>query len=458
MAEAPMCPIAEARRFGRLGFEVAAKMQMSISRPAAMAPDSAYPERWTAAVLVASVCYLSVLSFINAHGIRMSVSLTAVCEALIYLGCLGILMRRLPLASIAFACFVCSWVLLTWLIRQGVDVKSLRDLVIPILFLSLGRYVADVGFADRTLKLIVLIVAALGLFEVFFVDAYARLFNTFSFYVNTGGIAESNAMYQGQLLTLNGFRPAGIGRTILPFLLGPHRASSVLMEPVGLGNFAVIVLAWLLSKPWQEMRANWIFGFGALLLITLCDSRFGLMMSVVLLAARCLPAQILSRLSLAVPLLALGAVIGIASFMPSIGDNVLGRITVTGRALLDFDWRLLTGLASPLPPYGDMGYAYLLSRFGVPMSVVLVATLFLIPMRDQGGIRFRAFTVLYLFANLSVSGTSLFALKTAGILWFLFGVLSLASEKSETITRDLNFDRKNPSGGGRHREGSFATP
>jgi putative polymerase len=396
----------------------------------------AFPRRWVAAVLVASVCYLSILSFINAQGIRVSAAHTGLFEALIYLGCLGVMLRRLPMSTVAFACFAFAWIIFAWLIRQSIDIKGMRDLIIPIIFLSLGRHVTDVAFADRSLKLILAIVAAVGLFEIFFVDNYARLFNTFSFYVNTGGIAEGHAMYEGQLLTLNGLRPEGIGRTILPFLLGSHRASSVLMEPVGLGNFAVIVLAWLLSKPWPEIRANAILGIGVALLITLCDSRFGLMMSAVLLTARLLPENLLGKLASVAPLLALGIVVGVAAFLPSDGDNVLGRITMTGRALLDFDWPLLLGLDGPLPPFGDMGYAYLLSRFGAPLSIALIAALFMIPMSDQRGIRFRAFAILYLVANLSISGTSVFALKTAGILWFLFGVLSAAQNKPEELSEE----------------------
>lgn len=410
-------------------------IQADYRAPAAIGAP-AFPRRWVAAALVASVCYLSILSFINAHGIRVSAAHTGLFEALIYLGCLGVMLRRLPMSTVAFACFAFAWIIFAWLIRQSIDIKGMRDLIIPIVFLSLGRHVMDVAFADRSLKLILAIVAAVGLFEIFFVDSYARLFNTFSFYVNTGGIAEGHAMYEGQLLTLNGLRPEGIGRTILPFLLGSHRASSVLMEPVGLGNFAVIVLAWLLSKPWPEIRANAILGAGVALLITLCDSRFGLMMSAVLLTARLLPENMLGKLASVAPLLALGIVVGVATFLPSDGDNVFGRITTTGRALLEFDWPLLLGLDGPLPPFGDMGYAYLLSRFGAPLSIALIAALFMIPMADQRGVRFRAFAILYLFANLSISGTSVFALKTAGILWFLFGVLSATQDRQEETSEE----------------------
>ena len=404
-------------------------MLPSLPQEQAARPLSAYPGTLVTTLLVASVCYLSVLSFLNARGIHASATLVGLVEALIYIVCLGVQVKRLPLSTVALSCAVCAWIVFTWLIRQSPDVKSLRDLLIPVLFLSLGQYVADVGFADRCLKLIVGILVAIGLFEVVFTDSYASLFNTFSFYVNVGGINESSAMFQGQLLTLNGYRPEGIGRTILPFLLGSHRASSVLMEPVSLGNFSVILLAWVLSKSWPEIRKSSALVFCAALLITLCDSRFGLMMSVALIAYRWLPIR--GKLAPALPFLMLAAVLGITSFIPSDGDNLLGRITRSGIELFHFDWSLLLGLSGPLPNFGDMGYAYLLSRFGAPLSIALCVALFLIPMADPRGVRFRALIVLYLFASLAISGTSIFALKTAGLMWFLFGVLSVASGRVE---------------------------
>lgn len=390
---------------------------------------SPYPVNLVMAILAASVCYLSVLSILNARGITASPALVGLVEALIFAACLSILVRRLPLSAVAFGLCVCAWIVFTWLIRQSPDFKSLRDLIIPVLFLSLGQYVADERVADRCLKLIVGILVVVGLFEVFFVDAYATLFNTFSFYVNLGTIRESSAMFEGQMLTLNGFRPDGIGRTILPALLGSHRASSVLMEPVSLGNFAVILLAWALSKPWQELYKSPFFVLAAAVLITLCDSRFGLMMSALLVVFRFVPAPILGRMAPVFPFVILAAVIAVALFMPGTGDNVIGRITRSGTELLHFDWSLLMGLGVPLPNYGDMGYAHVLSRFGAPLLIALIGTLFLIPMADMRGVRFRSLIVLYIFASLAISGTSIFALKTAGVMWFLFGVLSAPSRR-----------------------------
>jgi putative polymerase len=382
--------------------------------------------KWVVIVVVASVCYLAVLSFINARGIGVSPAIVGMAEALIFAACLGIQLPRLPLPTLAFVFCAGAWVAFTWLIRQSADVKSARDLIIPILFLSLGRHVADVNLADRILKIIVGILVAVGLFEAVFTDAYASLFNTFLFYSRVTGISESAASFKGQMLSLNGYRPEGIGRTILPFILGSHRTSSVFLEPIALGNFAMILLAWVLSKSLSEIRQAREFILAVVLLVVLSDSRFGLLASAMMISFRCLPLPMVQRLAPTFPILSLAAVIGVAALTPTIGDNFLGRITTSGMALLSFDWTMLLGLGSPMPNFGDMGFAYLLSRFGAPLVIVFIGTLFLMPMADERGIRFRIFIMVYFFANIAISGTSVFALKTAGIMWFLFGVLCAA--------------------------------
>lgn len=394
-------------------------------------------------LLLATTCYLCVLSFLNARGLRVSSALVGLTEALLYFLCIALQFRRLPFGTVVFSICVFSWLVFTWLVRDELDPKGLRDIIIPLLFISLGRYVNAPPLADIFLRRITIVLVVIGLFEVFFTDAYARLFNTFSFYVNLGGIRESSAMFEGQMLTLNGYRPEGIGRTILPFLFGSHRASSTLMEPVSFGNFAVILLAWGLSKSWKDIAQTPFFIVAAVLIISLADSRFGILMGFVLLLARCVPYKILSRLAPLIPVAAFFLVLGIAYFLPNKGDNILGRVTRSGMELLKFDWTLVLGLHGPLPNFGDMGYAYVLSRFGAPLVLVFLFSLFLIPMKDEQGIRFRALILFYFSANLAISGTSIFALKTAGICWFLFGVLALADKKSSSKTVPTQYPAHN---------------
>jgi putative polymerase len=386
-------------------------------------PTPTYPERLVTGILITSVCYLSVLSFLNAKGFSASAALVGATEALIYTVCLFVLRHNLSITTITFSFCTFAWLIFAWLIRQAPDIKGARDLVIPVLFFNLGRYVADKKFADRALKLITLIIISVALFEAFFEDIYANIFNTFSFYNKTGGISESSAMFGGQLLTLNGYRPEGIGRTILPFILGPHRISSLLMEPVGLGNLSVILMAWVLSKPWLEIKKNYFFLISSILLISLSDSRFGLLMCCVLIMVRIFPIQVVRNISPSVPFLILAIVIGIASTSKIDGDNFVGRITTSGIEILNFDWSLLLGLNGLMPYYGDMGYAYFISRFGAPLSIGFIAVVYFIPMTNKRGSWFRTLIMLYIFSNLAISGTSVFALKTAGIAWFLMGVL-----------------------------------
>lgn len=388
----------------------------------ALAP---YPASWVAAILAMAVCTLPVLALLNARGVPASATLVGLGEALVFCLCVGVQLRRLSAWTLALGMGVFSAVVLGWLIRQSLDFKSLRDLLIPILFISLGRYVADARFAERCLLRITLLLAAVALFEAVFTDAYGELFNTFSFYARLGSIQESAAMSSGQTLTLNGFRPEDMGRTLLPLLLGSHRSSSLFLEPVSLGNYAAILLAWTLSYDWRAMgRPVRILMGLALLLIVLADSRFGMLMLVLMLAFRLLPTPAIKALAPALPLAILAVILAAAWLLPVGGDTVLGRITGSGLVLRQFDAGMLLGMDSALPDFGDMGFAYVLSRFGAPQLIALVLVLFLVPAASDRAQRFRALLVLYFFCSLAISGTSAFALKTAGLMWFLFGAVA----------------------------------
>lgn len=376
-------------------------------------------------LLFATVSTLPALAFINARGGAITAGWVGLCEAMVFAWCILLQRKHIPVWAVVFGLGLLAWMVFTWLIRQQIDLKSARDLMIPILFISLGRCVADGEFAEDVLRRITFLVLAMAVLEVFFTTSYGVIFNTFSFYAGLGSIRESAAMFDGQTLTLNGFRPEGIGRTFLSGLLGTHRASSVFLEPVSLGNFAVILLAWNLSTAWKNAGLyRGLMCLVALVLIVLSDSRFGMLMAAVLVIYRLLPQPAFAWLAPAYPLLLLAGIVGVASLSLTDGDNFAGRISLTGQALIQLNETALMGLASPLPGFGDMGYAYVITRYGVLTVVCLVVALFWIPVASDRAGRFRAMVVLYCFSSLAISGTSVFALKTAGLMWFVFGALA----------------------------------
>lgn len=395
---------------------------------------------WVSFILIASVVYQAVLALIHTHVHRSSALLVAGAEFLIYLACVLVLARRIRLEFVTVIALVLAYLLLLTIFREGLDFKGFRDVMIPLLFYWLGRHVGDIGYADRLLKGLVVAVLIVGFFELFFLPQYTYLLDIFSYYVSTGTVTISTNFIRDSALNLNGLRPEGIGRTILPSLLGSHRVSSVFLEPVSLGNFAVIVAAWGLSKPRAEFGPMLFFLLSAVVLVALADSRYGLIVVSALILIRI---GLHGRMHVAFVVLPFVSIIALVLiglyFDGGVADNIMGRLYWTGDTLLGFDLGKMIGVQGFNLPYGDMGYAYLLSRWGVLLCLAMWGALWLVRMADERGVRFRAYAALYISLILTVSGTSFFALKTAGLLWFLVG--SCADKKARGVTLPRRADK-----------------
>src|SRR5690606_14705421 len=295
------------------------------------------------------------------------------------------------------------------------------DLIIPLCFFWLGCNVGRPELADRALTVAITIILAMGLMEFFFLDLYTNFFNIFGYYVNIGNLQVITEYARDSRLQMNGMRPEGIGRTLLPGLLGSHRVSSVFLEPVSLGNFAALTAAWGLSRDKADFRTGAFFVGAAIVLMVLSDSRFALMSVSIMVLMRVMLAGNAINLAVLAPFgaVALLLFMGVTT-TGNIGDNFMGRLAVSGWSLLEFDVAALLG-AGHARGFADEGYAYVLSTFGLPLCLMLWASLWFLQMPDERGRRFRAFISIYIALILCVSGTSLFAFKTAGFLWFLMG-------------------------------------
>jgi putative polymerase len=372
-------------------------------------------------IVMGTALYQLVLCFVHTHLFPMRTSIVALSEFVLYAGCLYVLARRVQIEFVAVLALISAYLFFMALMRGSLDFKGFRDILIIILFYWIGRTVGTMEMADRILKIVIGLVLLFGFFELFFVNQYSRVFNVFSYYVNQGGLSGATN-WAGGSLALNGVRPEGIGRTILPSLLGNHRISSIFMEPVSLGNFSVIVAAWGLSKPRAEWRQMLFYLVMAAIMITLADSRYGMLTVGCLIIMRMIFVGRMHNLAILLPVICVAMLLGIAAFVNGDhADNVLGRLYLTGATLMRFGPKEIFGLSAYNFNFGDMGYAVVLTHFGLLFFAACWIGFWLIRMQDERGVRFRAYVALYASLILSVSGTSLFALKTAGILWFLVG-------------------------------------
>ncbi|BBP03610.1 hypothetical protein TPL01_11490 [Sulfuriferula plumbiphila] len=400
-------------------------------------PDTLASTQLVSVILIASTTYQALLALIHTHVFRITSSLVGLAEFFIYLACVVVLSRRIRPEIVITALLVAAYLFVLAILRNEVELRGFRDVMIPILFYWLGRNVGDIHYADRILKRVIGIVLFFGFFELFFLDWYSRLFDIFSYYVSLGSIATSTNFIKDSTLSLNGLRPEGIGRTILPALFGSHRISSVFLEPVSLGNFAVIVAAWGLSKQREESREMLFFVGAAVIMIALADSRYGMVTVALLVIMRLLP---LGRARIVVsmlPLLSMLMLVVIGLFFRGqYADNILGRLYVSGKTLLNFNAEMVLGLAGFNVFFGDMGYASLMTRIGILLCIFLWFAFWMIRMQDERGNRFRIYIAVYMSLILCVSGTSLLALKSAGILWFLVGSYARREDsKPATVPR-----------------------
>ncbi len=368
-------------------------------------------------IVLLACFYNLILSLINSHLVPLSGSALIFAESLMLLCAMPILFKNLTLGFCLLVSLIAFNFFTLFLIRQDFDAKPLRDVLMPIIFLWLGLMVHRRDHADRLLGGIALVVIGVGVVDVLFPDFYADFVDALGFYANRW----STDPYK--LLTLQE-RPAGIGRSLFPFLLGPRRISSVFLDPVAMGNFAVILAAWAFSKEKFEARRMAFFLICSAIVVVLCDGRFALML--VLIIALCRVSQIdrLYFLPAILPLIGISLVLAVALLFSGqqLGDNFIGRLFSCGEDLLGLDFASLFGVGSRLVNL-DAGYGYVIQKFGVLLCIVLWLAYCFLPARDSVAQRFRFYLSVYMVLLLSISGSSLFALKTSGILWFLFGSL-----------------------------------
>lgn len=387
-------------------------------------------ERNVFLIVLATLLYQFVLCFFNTILFKINPTIVILVEFFIYLSVFIYVRHNMPKYIGLVVLFSAVNFSLLFLLRGYIEPKSVRDIIIIVFLFWLGISHGTVALVEKILTTILVIAILLGCFEWLAVDWYVKLFHTFSYFVNQSGIgAEGGAIFEGQALTLNGFRPDGIGRTILPWLFGSHRISSIMLEPVSLGNLAVITLIWAVSKDrWQE-RSTHFFLFSAAFLIALADSRFGLVMSgMIVLLRAILPLPMYGLLALAPWVMMVFLYFYSSFFFDGVySDSFAGRLMHSGLVLTELPLKEWLGWQSPLQDYGDMGYGYILTRFGLFYLLLIWLVLWGVPLRWHQAIRARGLVSIYVTMILSISGTSLFALKTSGLLWFMLGTICAVS-------------------------------
>jgi putative polymerase len=325
------------------------------------------------------------------------------------------------------------WALVLWLLQlilvlismghQEIFPKIYRDALIIPIFVALGIVYAN-GNVVRIFVVLQAIVLGVMLFEAISPVGYGSIFNPWDYYVQTRGF-EGDAPWHGAALFQSAVRPDG--RYLLGWL-DIHRLSSLFLEPVSLGNWCIVITIFIVSL-WNSMtfRERIFMVLSNVALLIGSDGRLALatiaLIVVIVPFARLLPRYVYV---LYLPIAVIVAVTLSNTFeFDPLHDDFPGRIAKSIEMLETMDFMTLLGLDhTMLDRAADSGISYVIitqSIFG--LIVLWCAICFLQMQNTRRAIVFMHSLCIFISFILMIS-EALFTIKTAAVLWFLYGYIS----------------------------------
>ncbi len=381
--------------------------------------DQAHYQQWLRcvyAVAIATLMFNFVLAFANTNVFRISESHVILIELALLGTAVLLAMSRNVMLVVVIALYL-SYMTLILALRPELDLKAIRDFLIPIVFYFVGLKFRRIEDADRLVWISVTIVLAIGIFEFLFLNTYVRFVDIFNYYVARGTLTAEDNFIEGSSLFVSSTRVGG--RNIFGFL-GELRASSVFLEPVTMGNFGAFLCLWALFR--HGMRYRMLLFAAAFAVIVLTDTRFGMFVCVALFPAAVLGQVVPRALWWCLPLLIALALSMYGGWSTQIGweDNFTGRLIHASQLMERLTLDAVMGIVAYADTPVDNGFAYSLLQAGF-FGLLALWTLFVFaPYQDPRAIQFKALAVTYISLLMTVSN-SFYSIKLAALFWIAAG-------------------------------------
>jgi putative polymerase len=375
-----------------------------------------------------AVLFNAGLAIINAHVTPISANAVIEMEVSIVVAAYAIVLwhyhpQMLPWFGMILIIILFS--LERSLVVGQLNPKFMRDVLLIPTFVLLGMTISPRRLTTLIVVLHVIVVGTL-LFEAYFTQAYSNLFDVRQYYIATRGAQDADFWNRSSDLFVSATRP---GDRFFGFV-DLHRTSSVFLEPVSLGNYVLIVNAFVCAN-YRHLRHRVLIFLllGNAIALVGCDGRLATVSSIIILLVT-LVAMRLPRKSalLYLPATLIGAVLLVAVLHPDFrDDNFPGRVTYGIHLLMRFDiWEWMGNSDRLISQAADSGIAYTIttqSIFGL-----IAFWLFLVlnaAERTPEQIKYLHALCVFIVLSLLVS-YSLFSIKTAALLWFIHGSFQMA--------------------------------
>jgi putative polymerase len=393
-----------------------------------------------ALILIGCVTFNAGLAVVNNNVAALSPSIVMLVEGMFTASALFVVMLRwrpdmTPL--VVMMGLILLFGVVRSLITGEIQPKYVRDVMIIPEFLLLGmaspeRYLARTILAVHTIVLGMLVI------EAFLPDLHSALFNIQNYYINTRGTRADEFYNTNSDLFISATRPDA---RYFPFVT-EARMSSVFLEPVSLGNYCSIIVAFTASC---FRRLGWpatiYLAVTTIILLAGCDGRLAMLASIIIVAAAFVTPYLPAFSAIIyLPVAALTLVCA-ASFLGlhSGDDDFAGRLAGTVELLKEFDLADYLGLSNQyVDSTVDSGLAYLIVVQSLP-GLILLWTFITWHVREETTeqVRFTHSLCLYLTLSMLVS-YSLMTIKTAAIVWFIQGALQAGvGTRREQVSKNI---------------------
>ncbi len=373
------------------------------------------------ALVILGCGYNGLLAIVNAHAFHLSGSAAVLAEVLILASAMLVILPRLSMADLVPLGFL--YVSLTLgviisLVNGAFYPDGIRNMAIVGVFTLLGTRATN-RTATTTITILCAIVFVVLLLEIVSLDSYVTVFRPADYLESTRGFRNSEFNESGLFNNALGFE----GRFSFGLLNVP-RTSSIFIEQVSLSTFASVVALVLMGgadlfRRWQRIL---LIALPVLIAISNNGRASSSLCAIFLVGFFVFP--LLPRWTnlLVLPTI-LAAGLAIYPFADERTDDLVFRVHWALKNIFDMTIGQYFGTDVGLAwRYYDSGYAFLINSTTMFGAIMLIAyTLTRVPGVGRRGRRVALALPIYLFASLLVSGSSIFSIKTAALVWFFAG-------------------------------------
>jgi putative polymerase len=378
-------------------------------------------------LVLAAVLFNAGLAVINAHIMPLSSGAVIAAEVMIVATAHAVIFANYRAQMLPW--YVMIVVIIVFSLARGIavgsfDPKFLRDALLIATFVLLGMTITPRRLTPLILTLHAIIVVGV-LFEAFLPDAFSWLFDIRGYYIATRDFDASNFWNSSSDLFVSATRPGDRFFSFVDF----HRLSSVLLEPVSLGNYVVVITAFVCANwAYLSRRVIVFLSLGSLIALIGCDGRFAAVSAGIIVFVTLL-APVLPRKAplLYLPVVFLCAVTFVVAINPdATQDNFAGRLAYGVQLLDDYEPSDWLGLSNRMINSAlDSGIAYAIATQSV-VGLIAFWYFLVLSAKEQTSrqVLYLHSLCTYLALSMLVS-YSLFSIKTAALLWFIHGAFQI---------------------------------